>query len=184
MRTTTAWLSIALLALSVLPALGCGGSGGAAAPPINFVYAPATGASPSVTTDLGAASDSSVAVIEIYVTDVFDVFGANFTLNFDTAVVAYTGFDVVGSHLASDGEAVEPVVDQTQPGEVTVGLTRLASTGIDFSGRQFLIRIRFLRKTTAGTTALAFASNDLLNSMTPPQPIPGVQWFGGTFQVN
>jgi hypothetical protein len=38
--------------------------------------------------------------------------------------------------------------------------------------------------TDNGVSALTFGNNELLDSMTPPQPIPGVQWFGGSFQVN
>ena len=184
-RRLPSLLGLGLAGSLLVLAAACGGSsGGAVAGAINFTYAPASGSSPSVSTELGAGSDSSVAVIEIHVTDVNDVLGAGFTLDFDPNVVGYLDFDVMGSHLASDGEALQPFAQSTRPGQVTVGVTRLAMTGVDFAGRRLLMRVRFLRTAAAGTSPLAFGSNDLLDSMTPPQPIPGVQWFGGTFQVD
>lgn len=176
---------LALAVLSILPSGGCGSSsGGAVAPAIMFSYAPSNGPSPSVTTALGPASTASVAEIEFYVTDVLGVLSAGFTLDYDPATVAFLDFDVVGSHLASDGATIQPFVQLTQTTQVTVGVTRLAATGIDFNGPQLLIRIRFLRATSIGTSTLTFGNNELLDAMAPPQPISGVQWFGGSFQVN
>ena len=189
MRTTRcryAWLAaLTLVALSILPAGGCGGSSvGAVTSALTFTYVPSTGPSPSVTTVLGVASTASVAEIEIHVTDVLDVLTASFTLDYDPATVGYLDFDAAGSHLASDGVTIQPFVQLTRPGVVTVAVTRLGATGIDFDGSQFLIKIRFLRVTSSGTSALTFGNNELLDAMAPPQPISGVQWFDGTFQVN
>ncbi|NIM01937.1 MAG: hypothetical protein GTN89_14280 [Acidobacteria bacterium] len=182
--TRTVWV-FGLTGLVTLFAAGCGGSSsGVVAGAINFSYVPASGPSPSVTTASGPGSDDSVAVVEVHVTDVTDVLSASFSLDFDPGVVTLADFDVVGSHLGSDGATIEPLVQLTQPGRVTVGVTRLAAAGIDFNGRRFLIRIRFQRRTAAGTSVLTFTNNNLLDSSTPPRPIPGVQWFGGTFQVN
>jgi len=176
---------LALAVLSILVATGCKSSGGGmVAAPTMFTYAPAGGPSPSVTTVLGAASTASVAEIEFYVTGVSDVLTASFTLDFNPATVDYMDFDAAGSHLASDGTMIQPLAQLTQPGRVTVGVTRLGATGIDFNATEFLIKIRFMRGATAGTSPLTFVNNELLDSMAPPQPIAGVQWFGGTFQVN
>ena len=181
-KTSLALLVLAVL--SILPSAGCGNSGGVMAPAIMFNYAPASGPSPSVTTVLGPASTSSVAEIEIYISGVPDVLAASFTLDYDQATVVFLDFDVAASHLVSDGAAIQPIVQQTQTGQVTVGVTRLGATGIDFDQTHLLIRIRFLRAASSGTSALTFGNNELLNSMAPPQPISGVQWFGGNFQIN
>jgi len=181
-------MSLAMLVMamcSMLFAAGCSSSGsGVVASPIMFTYVPGAGPSPSVTTVLGAASTASVAEIEIHVTGVLDVLTASFTLDYDPATVGFLDFDAAGSHLASDGTTIQPIAQLTGAGQVTVGVTRLGATGIDFNTAQFLIKIRFLRVTANGTSMLAFGNNELLDSMTPPQPIAGVQWFGGTFQVN
>ena len=177
----------AVALLGVLPSAGCGSSGGGAVmtPTITLMYVPASAAGlATVTTASGAGSTDSIAVVEIYVTGVLDVLTASFTLNFDTASVAFLDFDVAGSHLGSDGATIQPIVQQTQTGELTVGLTRLAATGIDFNATQLLIRIRFVRAASSGTSTLTFGNNGLLDAMTPPQSIPGVQWFGGSFQIN
>jgi len=184
-NTTTAVAVLASAMLLILPSAGCGSSGSAVmAPALMLTYAPATGASPSVTTALGAASSASVAQIEIYVNDVLDVLTASFTLDYDPTTVSFLDFDAAGSHLASDGTTIQPFVQLTQPGQVTVGVTRLGATGIDFNGGQLLMRIRFVRVASSGTSTLTFGNNELLDSTAPPQPISGVQWFGGSFQVN
>ncbi len=152
---------------------------------LTYVPAPGTGLA-TVSTASGAGSTDGMAEVEIYVTGVLDVFTASFTLSFDAASVAFLDFDVAGSHLGSDGATIQPIVQQTQSGELTVGLTRLGATatGIDFNGTQLLMRIRFVRAASSGTSTLTFGNNDLLDAMAPPQSIPGVQWFGGSFQIN
>jgi len=178
-------VTFALLALLVFVSGGCGSSGNPViTSPIMFNYVPTTGPSPSVTTALGAASTGNVAEIEIHVTDVLDVLGAGFTIDFDPTTVSFVDFDVAGSHLSSDGATIQPFAQLTGTGQITVGVTRLGASGIDFNGRQLLIVIRFRRVTPNGTSMVMFGNNDLLDSMAPPQPIPGVQWFGGEFQVN
>jgi len=186
-RTAGRNVTFAMLALalgSMLVSAGCKSSDAIASSSTRFTYAPAGGPSPSVTTALAAASTASVAEIEIRITDVLDVLSASFSLDFDTATVAFLDFDAAGSHLASDGTMIQPVVQLTQADRLTVGITRLGASGIDFNGSQFLIKIRFLRVTSSGTSPLTFGNNELLDSMTPPQTIVGVQWFGGTFQVD
>ncbi len=178
---------LAVAVLSVLPSAGCGssGGGGVVTPAITLTYAPVAGTGlTTVTTASGAGSTVNIAVVEVFVTGVLDVLTASFTLNFDPASVAFLDFDTVGSHLGSDGTTIQPIVQQTQSGELTVGLTRLAATGIDFNTTQLLIRIRFSRAAPSGTSTLTFGNNLLLDAMAPPQSIPGVQWFGGGFQIN
>jgi predicted deacylase len=188
MKTTTApkisLPLLALVALAILPSGGCGSSSNAPMLVTMFTYAPMSGPSPSVTTELGPTSTVNIAEIDVYATDVLDVLTAGFTLDYDPATVSFRDFDTAASHLASDGTMIQPFVQLTGAGQVTVGVTRLGATGIDFNGRQLIIRIRFTRVIDNGVSALTFGNNELLDSMTPPQPITGVQWFGGSFQVN
>ncbi|TDI48836.1 MAG: hypothetical protein E2P01_04550 [Acidobacteria bacterium] len=180
-------LGFALAASIAVPLAGCGssGGGGVMTPAIVLTYVPVSGTgAATVTTLSGVGSTDGIAVVEIYVTGVLDVLTASFMLSFDTASVAFLDFDVSGSHLASDGASIQPIVQQVQSGELTVGLTRLGATGIDFNGTQLLMRIRFVRVASSGTSTLTFSNNDLLDAMAPPQSIPGVQWFGGEFQIN
>ena len=107
-----------------------------------------------------------------------------FTLTYDTTVVGFIDFDMTNSHLSSDGTQLQAIVQENQPGTLTVGLTRTGSTGIDFNGTEPLISIRFSRVAASGTAVLGFANSELFDSNAPQQPIPGIQWFGGTFQVN
>jgi len=162
----------------------CGSSGGPAAPLIVLTYAPVSGTSPSVTTASGSGSTDSIAVVDIFVTDVLDVLSASFTLDFDRTTVAFLDFDTTGSHLGSDGATVQPIVQQTQTGQLTIGLTRLSATGIDFNGSHRLISVRFTRSASSGMSTLAFGNTHLLDDMTPPQSIGGVQWFGGSFRID
>ena len=180
-------LAFALAAALAVPWGGCGssGGGGVMTPTIVLTYVPAPGTGlATVSTASGAGSTDGMAEVEIYVTGVLDVFTASFTLSFDAASVAFLDFDVAGSHLASDGTTIQPIVQQLQSGELTVGLTRLGATGIDFNGTQLLMRIRFVRAASSGTSTLTFSNNNLLDAMAPPQSIAGVQWSGGSFQIN
>lgn len=180
-RSILAFAVAVSLALSLT---ACGGSRRAVAPVFVLTYAPDPGAGSSVTTASGSGSTDNIAVVEIYVTDVLAVLTASFTLEFDPGKVTFLDFNDTGSHLESDGATIQPIVQQTQAGRLTVGLTRLAMTGIDFNGAQFLMRVRFSRAADSGMSALTFSNADLLDDTAPPQSIPGVQWFGGTFRID
>jgi hypothetical protein len=175
-------IASAVAAIVAVTLAGCGGS--PTAPAIVLTYVPLLGSGPAVTTAAGNGSSDSIAVVEINVTDVPDVLSASFTLEFDAAAVTFLDFDTTGSHLGSDGTTVQPIVQQTQAGRLTVGLTRLAVNGIDFDGTGLLLRVRFARSADSGTSALAFSNNDLLGDTAPPQSIPGVRWFGGSFRID
>ena len=184
-QRTRPMLAFAFAASLAVAWTGCGSSGGVIATTIILTYAPDPGIGlATVTTATGAGSTNSIAEVEVYITDVLDVLTASFTLDFDATSVAFLDFDTSGSYLGSDGVTIQPIVQQVQSGQLTVGLTRLGANGIDFNGRQLLIRIRFSRASSSGTSTLTFSNNDLLDSTAPPQPIPGVQWFGGSFQIN
>lgn len=130
-----------------------------------------------------AGSTCGEVVIEIVLTGVADVFAVEFTAAFDGAVVAYEGYSLAGSHLASDGAQVL-VLESRQPGAVSLGLTRAnPAGGVSFAGSLTLVRLLFRRAGTADTGALAFSSTRILGSEQPPEEKPGIEWFGGTFHV-
>ena len=73
------------------------------------------------------------------------------------------------------------VLRDARPGSAT---NRQGSApGVDASGTVVLIELRF-RVTQAATSQMAFQSPDLLDDQLQPQPIPGIQWFGGTIVGN
>ncbi len=166
-------------------ACGSSGTGAVLQPPPNLVFVPASAPMPgAVTTVTGAGSNSDLAIISVEITDVMGVHAASFTLTYNTAVVGFVDFDTAGSHLGSDGTQLQAIVQESQPGTLTVGLTRTGNAGIDFNGTEPLISIRFSRVAASGTAVLGVANAELLDSNAPPQPIPGIQWFGGSFQID
>ena len=172
-----------LTALLVLSA-GCGGGsdGGtaAAASCVTFTGAqsPASG---RVVARQAASGSCGARAVEIVVTDVSDLFGAQFTIAFDASKVSYAGASGQGSVLASGGTQVSVQEGSNSPGNVTVGISRIGvNTGVNASGSQVLIRLTF-SPLTPGTSSLALTGAALFGSETPPQTKPGLTFSGGTF---
>lgn len=177
---------VALVLALLLAVTGCGSSGssGVVVPPVVLSYVPAAGGGALTVTTTSGTATNDTAVVEINATDVTDVLTASFVLQFDPATVSYLDFDIGSSHLSSDGATLQPIVQETTPGQLTVGLTRLSATGIDFTGTRLVLSVRFNRMSSSGMSTLSFANASLLDDSAPPAPIPGLQWFGGTFQIN
>lgn len=192
-RSVVAALALAALAAGVSAcgggSSGGGGGGGMMPNPACVAFAGSTAPSAStVTADDGSGSTCALAEVEIVATDVAGVFGAAFTVTFDPAVVQYVSVDTSDSHLRTGGTSLQ-VLDGNPPAgasEVVIGITRVASTAVDFVGSQTLCRLRFQRVGGAGTmSALGFKDERLLDVGNPnPGPIPGVTFSGGTFTVN
>ena len=176
----------ALLALCLVAAFGCdddGGGGGGPTPIPCLDYARSATPSPgTVVADDGTGSTCNVAVVDLIVTDVNDVFGASFNVRFDPAVVAFTGASASGSVLGANVDVVQNVVAS---GEVSVGITRRQpDPGVDVVGGQRLIRLTFARVATGNaSSSLSFVNASLLDSSAPPQPIPGITFSGGSMTV-
>lgn len=176
---------VSVLTVLLFVSTGCGGgdgSGGAAAAPcLSFVgtQAPAAG---RVVARLATGGSCSARAVEIVVTDVSDVFGAQFTLTFDATKVAYAGASSTGSFLTS-GAQVSIQEGNTGSGTVSVGISRIGvSTGVNVSGSQVLIRLTFAPR-AVGSSSLSLSSAILFGSQTPPQPKPGLTWSGGSFTI-
>jgi hypothetical protein len=133
---------------------------------------------------VGAGTTCDDVVIELVVTDVTDLFAAEMTVTFNSAVAVYDGNSVIGSVLSSDGAQIE-VLEHEQPGQVTLGLTRLAADGVDVTGSAVLVKIMFQKPALDdGSTPLGIPSGSLLGSETPPQVKGGIQWVGGTLTID
>jgi hypothetical protein len=173
---------VLLAALALSCSGGSDGGTGLASPCLGF--SPAGSAGPStVTTREAAGSNCDVAILEIVATDVDDLFTASFTVQFDPAIVRYDGLGISDSILASDGAQVE-ALEQEQTGQVTVGVSRVAtSSGIDVVATQVILSISFRRAAPGGATSLDYSNTNLLGSETPPQVKPGIQWVGGSLMI-
>ena len=182
---------IAVMVLATLLAVtGCGGGGSRTAGAVSsscLSYAPASGpVSSTVVTSSGGGSSCGVLELEFVITQITDVFGGSFTVNYDPSFMNFDSASVVGSHLGSDGAMLD-IQAGIAAGEVSIGITRLASTGIDFTGaNQVLIKVLFARTQSSGTATAPLTITDgrLLGSETPPVEKPGITWHGGEVTLN
>lgn len=177
---------VALGTVIALATVACGGGSDDAVVPMagELGFTPdSPPATRAVTLALSGGSTGDQAVIDVQLTDVTSVHTASFTLSYDSSVVRYFDFDTTDSNLDSDGIQIQAIVHENMPGTLTVGLTRLGATGIEFSGTRSLIELRFSRLADAGASPLDFTNTDLLGGA-PPQPISNIVWFGGSFQIN
>lgn len=175
--------------LSLLPVLSCGGSSPAPStvvPPgvcldFNAISAPASG---TVVASENGATTCDRLVLDLLVTDVDDLFGAEFTLGFNPAALRYDGYDESDSILGSDGTELV-VVPHQESGliQLTIARLRASSGGIDAVGAQLLIQLDFVREADSGTSQLAFSDERLFDSDVPPQEIPGISWHGGSVTI-
>ena len=129
----------------------------------------------------GSSGDCGFLRVDLLVTDVSDLFGANLTVTFPQTQLAYFGASEAGSVLTS-GAAVDLQVSESSPGELTVGITRLSDTGIDVQGGALLLRLDFRRIASQGSGSLG-VSGSLLDSSTPPAPIPDTELRGATVVI-
>jgi hypothetical protein len=185
-KPVPARIGLSAVAFLALLTLGCGGDDRDPNPPDACMdFTPASGPQPgAVTSREGGGSGCDAVAVDLYVTDVDDVFAAVFTVAYDTTVASYQDLSVAGSLLSSDGAQVVTEVD-TQPGRVVVGISRLGvDSGIDVAGTRLLARLTFRRESNGGNGFLTYSGASLRDSQEPPGAIPGVSWFGGTFVVN
>jgi len=171
-----------LIALIVTPA--CSGSGGGSSLCVSFVGLAAP-AAPSVSTQSGS-SPCGMVVVQFYVTDVDDLFGAAFDVDYDPAEVSYvaSSLSTGGSILGSGGATITALADGSTAGKVVVGVSRTnPAMAIDVSGTQLLCSLTFQRVGTTGTSALTFSNERLFDDSMPPLEIPSVGWAGGNFDI-
>ena len=183
MRKFTIVFSLALLA--VLTACGSGGSdGGAKSFSVAFTPDEPTPGADSVAMAEAAAGGGQV-LININITDTSGVFGAAFSVTYDTSKATYLN-NSAGTLLEQGGQPVYYDVNESQPGQLDVVATRLTqgAPGADANGSVPVIRLRFDVDEVGGNT-LAFQANTLWDASQPlPQPVSGVSWHGGAIVAN
>ncbi len=176
---------MAALSLALL-AVGC--SGGRSYSPLaddgmelRFVPALASPAPQNVSVAAAAAADDSMTLAVNVTEPGASVFGAAFDVVFDPTVIEFIGWDP-GSVLEADGGTATYLV-QSDPGRVEVGASLQGGQGAGVPGTRPLILLTF-RLLEEGNSGLEFENASLLDDGPPlPQPISGLSWFGGTFQV-
>ena len=159
---------------------GCGDDGGTEMVPCVVLQGAVTPAPSTVVAEDGG-SDCNVLRVNLIVTDVDDVLAANMVVTFPQGLVSFNSVSEVGSIL-TDGSAVSVQASVPNPGQLVVGITRLNNTGKNVAGGAQLLRLTFVRVGTQGSGTLG-VSGTLLDSSTPPQPIPDVQFEDATVAI-
>jgi len=136
-----------------------------------------------INADQDAASGNLVTMM-IQVTEVDDVFAGGFDLLYDPAYAEFVGHGP-GSLLESGGDKPVYLVDPFPAGTLTVGVSRSSggAGGADANGTVPLIRLTFRAK-QAGTSKFQLRNHHLANAQSPPAPITGLTWHGGTLVAN
>jgi hypothetical protein len=181
-----------VLLLLVSASLACSGSGGARSvttpgPSGSFVAtftpdqsAPAAG---EIGLTQAAGGGGDLVSLNVSVNGVNDLFGASFRIAYDPSLVEFDNWSA-GSLVEGAGQPALYQVAIVQPGVVEVGVSCAACTsGINVGATQNLVQLIF-RATQSGSSSLTFVAADLLDSGSPPGPIGGLNWFGGTLVAN
>jgi hypothetical protein len=169
--------------------VGCGGSdsssGGGTVPNPTCVEfnAAATPESDTVTSRQAINSSCDMLAVDLIVTDVDDLFTADFTFTFDPALVSYQSVSIQLSILGQDGTPLTTISKELAPGEISIAITRLggAQGGIDAVGEHFMARLFLRRLADSGATSFSYSSARFFDSQV--QVIPGVQWRGGSIVI-
>lgn len=160
-----------------------GGSGGSSTLAANFVPDQPSPGDETVALALGGTSGALVTV-RVNVSGVVNLFTAEFQLTYDSQQVEFVNWSP-GTVLESGGNPPSYLVRNLQPGLLDVAASRLdgATGGVDVSAPQPVINLLF-RATEAGSSPVAFSRASLYDAQDPPQPIPGLSWFGGAITAN
>jgi hypothetical protein len=173
---------LAVAALVVVPIVvpGCGSGGGTTTPRIGAAFVPdrATPEPANVTLAAGAAVDDLVTV-HATITDVDGLYGAAFDLTIDPAIATFVSY-TPGEVLETGGHVPIYLVNGDQPGLVVFSASRLGPVPpVDVTGTHTLVSLTF-RLNQIGSGSVAFQAAALYDDQLQPQPLPGIQWYGGT----
>ena len=179
-----------LLLVLLVVVTACGGSGGGEStnptPPglIASFTADEPNPSPDTVAIAKGASSGDLVTLLVNVTNTNGVYGAAFDLLYDATMATYVGWDA-GSLLEQGGHTPFYEASTPVPGQVVVAATRQGDVpAVDASGTATLIGLTF-RVTKAGGSAVSFEpSAVVLDDQLQPQPLPGINWFGGSLAAN
>ena len=189
-RMARSLISVLVTALTAGAAAGCGGGGGGSGqvvPQTCITVVPSGNADPSTVVAMPSGAACDTVDVRLVMTGVTDVQTVEFTVDFDASVASYVGLSLTGSVLTTGGANITIFEDKAlaDQGLVTVDLTRL-NTGVDFMPGGTLATLSFGKATsTAGSSGpISFSSTQVYGSEAPPQEKAGIQWIGGTFEVD
>ncbi len=182
-RITTYCLTVLLAATTTV---SCGGGGSDVTTPgpspsflTSFTPDQPTPGNNSVSLSQAPGGGGTLLTVNVGVTGVNDVFGASFRIAYDPALVDFENWSQ-GSLIEGAGSTGLYQVSVVLPGEVEVGVSCAGcASGIDVGSTSTIIQIIF-RATNSGNSALTFVAADLVNSQSPPTPVAGLTWDGGT----
>ncbi len=134
---------------------------------------------------LAANSSCDIAVVELVVTGVADVFGASFEIEYPNQMALLAqDLDVTESFLGDD--AIQ-VLEEISPGIGEAGVTRVDtnSGGVTPDDtNNILVKMAFLRFVSSGSGALHLNDANLILAGTPPVgAVPAVPFRGGTLMI-
>lgn len=184
LRTSGRWAGRALLVFLLGGAAACGGGGGGTPtrppPPAGITFTPsgASGAN-SLALRRSPSSTNTVLALELVATDVDDLFGLSFDLDYPANLLDFESSDE-GSFLSTSGTVATTLqVAESGSGTLVVGQSRLGAVG-GVSGSGVLLVLQF-RGVGNGSGMLAFDRNEAFDPRGATQP---VAWGGGSVQVN
>jgi len=185
MKRWTIYATLVLLSAST--AISCGGGGSGArtpgpAPSFLASFTPANSSPGNNTVSMAQApgGGGDLVTLNVGVGGVNDVFAASFRVTYDTNLVSFDNW-FAGSFLERSGNSVLYQVSALTPGVLDVGIGCAGcSTGINAGASPETIVQLVFRATKLGTSDIKFAAADLLDSTSPPGPISGLTWSGGT----
>ena len=130
----------------------------------------------------GSSGGGGALTVQMGLEGTDDVFGASFDISFDPAMVEFVSWSE-GTLLENQGTPFY-LVSAATPGRVVVGAALPgSSSGYDVNASEPLINLTF-RMLQAGSAPLSIENASLDDSQSPPQAIPGINWFGGTLTAN
>lgn len=123
-------------------------------------------------------SSGDTLAIDIKTSNVSNVFGAAFDMDFDSSKMTYDSY-AAGSFLESGGSTVnyQVALQSGNSGKIVVGISRQgAVSGV--SGSETLVTLKFK---VSGNSSVTFSNYELRDSSN--QSILGISWYGGTVVV-
>ncbi|MCP3979641.1 MAG: hypothetical protein GY716_09970 [bacterium] len=130
----------------------------------------------------GPGSDCDGLIVDLLVTNVSGVGGADFRVWFDPSVVEYVGVVTSTSFLADGDATVVLALENRLPDNVEISLARSGTPIVtDAVGTRLLARIAFGRLVDEGSSTLEFTEARLFDE--DVLPVPDVEWAGGLMEV-